>query len=164
MDRPDSTSGFAMPGSYLIDRGLRMEVKTNWNEPVDANEVGVWFTGADENTRTNVASGNVIAGATDDFHYEQWEKAEPGKFVVLAKTGPEPRRVVLVRASLDSVLKAAIKDVLLKADQDPNALAVLKDFQDTCKFDDMPAGIQTAFDQMRVMYEKVKQVSGWSPY
>jgi len=164
MDRPDSTSGFVMPASYLIDLGLRMEVKTNWNEPVDANEVGVWFTGADDNTRTNVASGNVVAGATDDFHYAQWEKAEPGKFVALAKTGSEPRRAVLVRAGLDSALKAAIKDVLLKADKDPNALAVLKDFQDTCKFDDMPAGIQAAFDQMRVMYEKVKQVSGWSPY
>ncbi|HLO18120.1 MAG TPA: phosphate/phosphite/phosphonate ABC transporter substrate-binding protein, partial [Anaerolineales bacterium] len=125
VDRPDSTSGFAMPASYLIDRGLRMEVKANWNEPVDANEVGVWFTGADDNTWRNVASGNVIAGATDDFHYAQWEKAEPGKFVVLAKTGSEPRRVVLVRAGLDSALKAAIKNVLLKADQDPNALAVL---------------------------------------
>ena len=164
VDRPDSTSGFVMPASYLIDRGLHMEVKANWNEPVDADEVGVWFTGADDNTRTNVASGNVVAGATDDFNYDEWEKEEPGKFLVLAKTGSEPRRAVLVRAGLDSALKAAIKDVLLKADQDPNALAVLKDFQDTCRFDDMPAGIQAAFDQMRVMYEKVKQVSGWSPY
>jgi len=44
MDRSYSTSGFALPAAYLLDRGLNLVIKKSWDEPVAADEVGIFFS------------------------------------------------------------------------------------------------------------------------
>ena len=161
MDRPDSTSGLVLPAAYLIDHGLHLAVKGAIDGPVAADEVGIWFTHDDQNTRTLVLNGKLSAGATDDYHFAEWEKDEPGKLVALATTETQPRQAVLLRAGMDKALKDAIKDVLLSVDKDPSAQDALKLAAATCKYDDAPDGIGAAFKRMRAIWDQLKLVPGW---
>lgn len=162
MDRPDSTSGFVLPSIYLLDHGLNLVVKAAYDEPVAEHEVGIHFTYDDTNTRTLLSAGKVSAGATDDFNYDEWEKEEPGKFVLLATTDPALRQVVLVRTSLASDLQAAIKDELLKAHLDPDGIVAMQEAARTCKFVDNPRAIEAAFAQMHEMHTRIREIPGWS--
>jgi phosphonate transport system substrate-binding protein len=161
MDRPDSTSGFALPASYLIENGLALAVKNAPAAPVPQDEVGIFFTRDDDNTYAALLSGTIAAGATDDFRFTEWQAENPGKLVLLANTPAVPRRVVLLRPGLDSALQAAITDALIQAEFDPKGKDAMEKYVDTCRFDDFPEGIASAIAQMGVLYEKVKDIPGW---
>lgn len=161
MDVPDSTSGLVMPAVYLMDHGLHLAVKESYSDRVAADEVGIYFTHGDSNTRQAVLSGNVSAGATDDYQYGTWEQGQPGMLILLAQTQPEPRQAVLVRQGLEEALRSAIKDELLGASADPQGSQALESAAKTCGFDDPPGGIAAAFELMRSMHEQLKLIPGW---
>ncbi len=161
MDRSYSTSGFALPAVYMMDRGLSLSVKESFNDPVAADEVGIYFSLDDVNTLNLVLEGKVVAGATDDYYFGKWTSEAPEKLVKLAETESMPRQAVLVRAGLGSELQNAIKEVLATAHLDPAGYAVLEGDAQTCLFDDTPDGIKAAFEQMRVMHSRIKDIPGW---
>ncbi len=162
MDRPDSTSGFVLPASDLVDHGLHLVVKGSYDQAVVPDEVGIFLTGADTNTLDLLHGGKLGAGATDDYNFAQWKKSAPELgLVVLATTGSEPRQVVLLRPSLDNALKSAIKNELLHVGEEPAAQDALKLAVGTCKFDDPPGGIAAAFGRMRAKWNQLKLVPGW---
>lgn len=162
MDRPDSTSGLVLPAAYLLDHGLELRVEHSYDAAVAANEVGIYFTGADANTLDLLHSGKLRAGATDDYNFAQWQKSAPDLGLqVLAITGSEPRQAVLLRPGLDSGLKAAIKNELLRIGEEPAAKDALQLAVGTCKFDDTPEGIAAAFARMRTKWSQLKLVPGW---
>ncbi len=161
MDRSYSTSGFALPAIYLMDHGLSLAVKEKFTDPVAANEVGIYFSLDDINTLNLVREGKVAAAATDDFYFGQWDKEAPGTLVRLAETESMPRQAVLVRAGLGSELQKTIKEVLATAHLDPEGYAILQNDAQTCMFDDTPEGIKVAFEKMRTMHERLKNIPGW---
>ncbi len=162
MDRPDSTSGLVLPAAYLLDHGLRLIVKPSYDEAVTPDQVGVYFTGADANTLDLLHSGKLSAGATDDYNFGQWQKSAPDLGLqVLAATESEPRQAVLLRPGLDSGLRAAIKNELLRIGEEPAAQDALQLAVGTCKFDDTPEGIAAAFARMRTKWNQLKLVPGW---
>ncbi len=161
MDMSYSTSGFALPAILLLDRGLHLSVKDSYDAPVAENEVGIYFSGADENTLNLVLESKVSAGATDDFYFTKWEKEAQGKLAKLAETESMPRQAVLVRAGLESDLQEAIKIELAGAHLNPTGLAILKQAADTCKFDEPPEGIEAVFAKMQAMHGRLSKIPGW---
>ncbi len=161
MDRSYSTSGFALPAVYLMDHGLRLSIKESFNDPVSPDEVGIYFSLDDVNTINLVLEGKVVAAATDDFYFGKWTSEAPGKLVKLAETESMPRQAVLVRAGLGSDLQNAIKEVLATCHQHPDCYAILGGDAQTCMFDDTPEGIKAAFEKMRVMHTRLKDIPGW---
>lgn len=161
MDRSYSTSGFALPAVYLLDRGLNLVVKDSYDEPVAANEVGIYFSLDDKNTLNLVLEGKASAGATDDYFFGKWEQEAPGTLVKLAETQSMPRQAVLVRPGLGRDLQDAIKEELANAHLTPVGRSILDQAAQTCKFDDTPNGIEAAFEQMQVMHSKIEEIPGW---
>jgi phosphonate transport system substrate-binding protein len=160
MDRSYSTSGFALPAAYLLDRGLNLTIKESWNEPVAEDEVGIYFSRDDKNTLNLVLDGKASAGATDDYYFGKWGVDSPGTLVKFAETTPVLRQVVLVRSGLERDLQEAIKVELSEAHLSPDGLSVLDQAVDTCKFDQPPDGIEAVIEQMQAIYEKVKNIPG----
>lgn len=157
MDRPDSTSGFVLPSVFLIEHGLQLIVVDKFDAPVPANKVGVYFSYDDDNTHGLMLSGKVDAGATDDFNFNKWEEETPGHLVVLGTTEATLRQAVLVRSGLGNELTSAIKDALQNA-----PLEVIDNVVATCKYDDIPEGIESAFAQMREFHQSyIEQIPGW---
>jgi phosphonate transport system substrate-binding protein len=166
MERSYSTSGFALPAAYLVDRGLKLVVKESFTDTVAVDEVGIYFSGDDKNTLFLILQGKVLIGATDDFFFDKsiedalnWQP--PVTLVNLAETGPVIRQAVLVRPNLGSDLKEAIKKELTNAHRDPEGRTALKMAANTCKFDDPPGVIEAAFEQMQAMHDKVEEIPGW---
>ncbi len=161
MDRSYSTSGFALPAIYLLNRGLNLAVKDRFVPSPAEKEVGIYFSLDDKNTLNLVLEGKVSAGVTDDYYFNKWEEEAPGKFVNLAETVSMPRQAVLVRASLEKDVQEAIKRELEMAHLNPEGLAALEKDSQTCKFDNTPEGIVSAFEQMRAMHARLKNIPGW---
>jgi phosphonate transport system substrate-binding protein len=161
MDRSYSTSGFALPAAYLLDHGLNLVVTQFLTDTVAADEVGIFFSLDDKNTRRLFLEEKVSTGATDDYYFGKWEKESPGTLVKLAETTPVLRQVVLVRSSLDNDQREALIRVLSEAHLNPEGLSVMKQAVETCKFDQPPDGIEAVIGQMQAIYEKVKDIPGW---
>jgi phosphonate transport system substrate-binding protein len=161
MDRSYSTSGFALPAIFLLDRGVNLAVKDTFNTLPAKNEAGIYFSLDDVNTVNLVLEGKVSAGVTDDYFFGKWEQEAPGRLVKLAETVSMPRQAVLVRSGLRSDLQEAIKKVLATAHLNSTGLSVIEQAAQTCKFDDTPEGIESAFELMRKMHARLKQIPGW---
>jgi phosphonate transport system substrate-binding protein len=158
MDNPYSTTGYAMPAAFLIDKGMALTIKESANDPVADDEIGIVFSYDDENTLQWVLSGLVAAGATDDVSYDLFfpEEAKE-KVMILAETEPVPRQVVVAGPEMDGDLLEAVTGLLINANEDEDAAAALEAFQ-TTEFDEFPEGIDDALNQMRDLMEVVQAI------
>ncbi len=158
MDNPYSTTGYAMPAAFLIDKGMALTIKESANDPVADDEIGIVFSYDDENTLQWVLSGLVAAGATDDVSYDLFfpEEAKE-KVVILAETEPVPRQVVVASPEMDGDLLEAVTALLIDANEDEDAAEALEAFQ-TTEFDEFPEGIDDALNQMRDLMEVVLEI------
>jgi len=161
MDRSYSTSGFALPAAFLLDRGLNLVVTQSLTDTVAADEVGIFFSLDDKNTRRLVLEEKVSAGATDDYNLSKWEEESPGALVGLAETATVLRQVVLVRSSLESDVREAIKKELSEAHLNPDGDSVVTLAENSCVFDEPPDGIEALIGQMQEIYDKIKDIPGW---
>lgn len=159
MDAPYSTSGYMMPAAHLLEAGLTLSAKGNYTDPVNKNEVGFVFGYDDENVLQWVLSGRAEAGAVDNYRYDVAFPSEvtSNELVVLARTDGVPRQVMVVRPGFDPALLETLKAVLINMDEDESAQAALKKFQ-TSQFDDFPEGITAAMQEIRRMFEMVREI------
>jgi ABC-type phosphate/phosphonate transport system substrate-binding protein len=135
-----STSAYFLPKIILLHKGFKLKPMDYPGAPVAPGETGYLFTGDDENTLAWVLKGKVDAGATDDQTYFNEAGREFSNFHVVYKSFPIPRHLVSHRGNLGSRLVAKIKDVLKKMDQSETGKKALHDFENTAKFDEIPAG------------------------
>jgi len=111
------------------------------------------FSLDDENTVVQVLRGKVSAGATDDQTYERETQRYPNGFKVIYTTAFFPRHLVSCRADLSPRLASKIKQILLGMNQLPEGRNVLKQFEETTKFDEVPAESITQLKQTRKFVE-----------
>ncbi len=158
MDNPFSTSGYLLPAVHLMEQGLTLVGKEAYDDAVGDDEVGIVFSYDDENTLQWVLSGQVSAGATDDYHYNvAFPEEASEQLVSLAETESVPRQVAVARPGMDPDLLEAIKQILINADENEEGQAALEPFQ-TTRFDEFPESIEAAQDRMREMMEMVQDI------
>ena len=131
---PFSTTSYFLPKTMLLQKGLKLALKTDTSESVAPGEVGYVFSVADENIILWVLRKKVIAGAIDDLAYEK-EAKNLNSLKVIEKSNPVPRHIVSYRADLPPKLVARIKEILTSMDQSEGGKKALKDFESTTKFD-----------------------------
>ncbi len=85
-----------------------------------------------------VLRGKVVAGAMDYQSYEKEARADLSNLKIIGKTFSLPRQIVSYRADLPAKLVAKIKEILTKMDQSVEGRNILKDFEKTTKFDELP--------------------------
>ncbi|HXF75150.1 MAG TPA: phosphate/phosphite/phosphonate ABC transporter substrate-binding protein [Methylomirabilota bacterium] len=137
-EEPYSSTGYFFPKLELLKRHLRLTAKMQSSDPVGADEVGYVFSRGDTNTVFWVLSGAVAAGAIDGDKYLRFAKSLDS-FRVLNETGPFPRQLVSYRRDLPAKLVGKIRQILLAMPQTDEGAKVLKDFENTVKFDEIPA-------------------------
>ncbi|MFQ5598013.1 MAG: phosphate/phosphite/phosphonate ABC transporter substrate-binding protein [Nitrospiria bacterium] len=135
---PFSTSGYFLPKMVLIQKGFKLVLKRDASEPVAPDEVGYVFSRDDENTVVWVLRGKVSAGALDHRNYLKDAKGSLSQLKRLHETFSIPRHIVSYRADLPPRLVARIKDILLGMERSEEGRRVLKAFEKTTKFDEIP--------------------------
>lgn len=136
-EEPFSSSGYFLPKVELTKMKFRLTPKASASDAVRPDEVGYVFTQGDTNTIFLVLNGVVAAGAVDDQRYLAFAK-NLGRFKMLHQTALFPRQLVSCRADLPAKLAARIQEILLTMDRSAEGAKVLREFEATAKFDEIP--------------------------
>ena len=133
-----SSTGYFFPKLALVQAGLKLAAKREASDPVAATQVGYVFSNDDENTMVWVLRGQVSAGATDDWTFEEKAGSRINELEILYESAPIPRHIVSYRNGLAENLIAKIKATLLSMDRSAAGKRALVKFQQTSKFDLIP--------------------------
>jgi phosphonate transport system substrate-binding protein len=138
-----STSGYLLPLASLVNAKLKLTKKPELTATVARDEVGYVFTtksgGDASNTLEWVLNKKVVAGAADQLFFSKIPEATRAKLAVLAETENVARQVVVARPDMDPAMLQTIKSLLMDMDKSPEGRTVLETFQQTTKFDALPA-------------------------
>jgi phosphonate transport system substrate-binding protein len=138
-ENPGSTSSFYIPVATLMKAGLDLSELSSPKENTPANKVGYTFAHHELTITTWVHRHLVDAGA---YHNQNWESpttnpdAMKKDLKIFYQSKPFPRMVEVVRKDLDPKIKSRLKEILLKAHEDPAAQAALKAYNKTVRFDE----------------------------
>jgi phosphonate transport system substrate-binding protein len=133
-----SSTGYFFPKLALVQAGLKLAAKREASDPVAAAQVGYVFSNDDENTMVWVLRGQVSAGATDDWTFEEKAGSRINELEILYESAPIPRHIVSYRNGLAESLIAKIKETLLSMHRSAAGKRALMKFQQTSKFDLIP--------------------------
>ena len=151
-ENPGSTSSFYIPVATLMKAGLDLSELSSPREKALPNKVGYTFAGDELSITTWVHRNLVDAGA---YHNQNWEALETNpdamknNLKIFYQSKPFPRMVEVVRKNLDPKIKARLKEVLLKAHEDPAAQEALKAYNKTGRFDEFRGEALAELDEAR---------------
>ncbi|MCX9011432.1 MAG: phosphate/phosphite/phosphonate ABC transporter substrate-binding protein [Candidatus Methanoperedens sp.] len=128
---PGSTSGYLLPKAYLIQNGL------NVSQSAGKSNIRYTFTGEDENTPLWVVEGTADIGAISDLNFKNLPGSIKVNLKMIDRTIDVPRFVVSHRSGMEPAMVEQIRQILLNMDQDPQGIKIMKDFQNTAKYDDI---------------------------
>jgi phosphonate transport system substrate-binding protein len=115
-----------------------LALKRQETDPVKFDEVGYVFTQTDSKTILLVLNKIVAAGATDDEKYHTSAK-NLDSFKIIQETESFPRHLVSHRPDLPAKLVTVVKEILLHMHQTDEGKQVLQDFENTTRFEEIPA-------------------------
>ena len=141
---PASTSGYFLPKAALLAAGLKPKEHIDKTAKVSGDEVGFTFSLNKNNTLLWVASGLVAAGAVGTHELEEFEAKNPHILRVIHETQSVPRNVVSLRKGLEETLGKRIREVLLAMETSEQGQTVLKRYEKTVRFDEIPGGVVEA--------------------
>lgn len=145
LEDPDSTSGFIVPVHMLLKAGLQIKKLRAPGAPHTGDEIGYFLTYNDKNTLFSVASGRADAGATNQEDYLNLLEARPNEFRILAISEKFPRSVLLHRPGLSEELLNKLRQTLTAMNKAEDGREVLKNFQNSARFDEFAAGPKRTF-------------------
>lgn len=155
-----STSSYLMPKAALASSGLRL---VNYEDPaasVPADEVGYVFSNDAENTMIWVLKGKVTAGSVNEDYYRALAGSRIDELKVLHRTDSVPRNVVCVRTTLDPSVIGSLIAVLIDMDEGEKGREVLREFEETTRFDRFPDGPDSALEAIVALLPFVEEDLG----
>ncbi len=138
---PASTSGYYLPKAALLAQGLKPKEQIDKTAKVHGDEVGYTFSLSKNNTLLWAARGLVAAGAVGTHELEEFEAKNPHILRVIHETQSVPRNVVSFRKGLEENLGKRIREVLLAMETSEKGQSVLKNYEKTVRFDEIPGGV-----------------------
>ncbi len=137
-EHPESTSGFVLPAGYLVQQGFTLREVTSPDSPVDADEIGYYFSDDEENTVALLLAGNVAGGGFSNLDYDELPEELANKIASFGRTISVPRQLVSVRPGLDPLLVSKVTELLTGLDQTEEGRLILANLKNTKKFDLLP--------------------------
>lgn len=140
-----STSAFYLPLITLLDARLPLTELAAPDDQPGTDEVGFLLVRSELNIATWVHKGLADAGALSNLDWDNPRRMPPGfrkDFRVIAESDSVPRAIELVRKDLPAPLAAALRDILLDIDDQPEAADALRGYFATSRFDVIDAETQ----------------------
>jgi phosphonate transport system substrate-binding protein len=137
---PGSTSGYFLPKLFLLKKGFSVMEKPGLDAKVSANEIGYIFAHSDKNMVNLVLKNKVAAGAFSNDDYAGLEDKSKTSISILGESESMPRHLVSVRKDLPQPVVKQLKEILLNMHQDEEGQKILRQTDNTTKFDSLPGG------------------------
>lgn len=139
---PSSTTAFFVPSAILKQSGLALAELPSPREAAPADKVGYVLGKEEINMVTWVHRKMVEAGVFSNLDWDDIPEATKADLKIIHESKLFPRGVEFVRKDMDPKVKAKLKEVLLKAGDDPAAADALKAYGKTKKFDEIAGPVQ----------------------
>ena len=160
-DEPHSTSAHILPRMLLAEKKLKLlqVISPGGTKP---NMVGFVHNHDGESLHLLV-TGRVDAAATSYRELKGLRPEIQDGLRVIASTRSVPRLLISVRKDLDPKIVAALREISINMDKDPEGQAALKGQQSTTKIDEVPPGsLEQLKDIERFVFSSLgKQVDSW---
>ena len=154
---PGSTSGYFLPKLFLFKKGFSLSEQASVESKVSAREIGYIFAGTSNDVVDLVLQQKVPAGAFSTDDYAGLETAKKPLISILAETDSVPRYLVSVRKDLPEAVVKRLQSILLVMHQDKEGLQILKQTDNTTKFDSLPGGEQVVRRKLVELYRPRSQ-------
>ncbi|ELR63551.1 Phosphate-binding protein [Photobacterium marinum] len=138
-ERPHSASGYLLPKLDLMQLNYDLDEIKRINQHSSQEQISYIFSNDDENTFFWVQKGLVNAGAMSTAKFNEMNRDNSQNMRALHISFNIPRHVVVYRSDLDPELVDKIRLVLLEFDKSDLGKKVLKQFEKTTKFDEIPS-------------------------
>lgn len=138
-----STSGYFLPKLFLLKKGFSVTEKASPAAKVGPGEIGYIFAGTYKKIVTVVLQKKVAAGAISNDDAANLDEMTRSSLSILGESESLPRHLVSVRKDLPEPIVNRLKDIFLTMDQDEEGQKILRQTDNTTKFDSLPGGPET---------------------
>jgi phosphonate transport system substrate-binding protein len=148
-EAPESTSGYLLPKAYLVQKGFKLVAepiagestknRSNDNNNNNNNNIIRYvFAREDQNIPLWVVEGKADIGVISnvDFEQEVYESVK-SQLKIIDRTIDVPRHVVSHRSEMEPALVQKIKDLLLNMDKDPEGIEILRNFDNSTRYEEI---------------------------
>ena len=163
---PESTSGYLLPKAYLVQKGFKLtgqslesylahgepiitskgpninSSKIDWSIKDESNDgnntIRYIFAREDHNIPLWVVEGKADIGVLSnvDLEIETYESIK-SQLKIVDRTIDVPRHLVSYRSELEPDLVYKIKNILLNMDKDPEGIKILRNFDNSTKYEEI---------------------------
>lgn len=154
---PGSTSGYFLPKLFLLKKGFSMSQQASPESKISAGEIGYIFANTSNEVVRLVLQKKVTAGAFSTDDYAALEDKDKPFISILAETESVPRHLVSVRKDLPETVVNRLKSILLAMDQDKEGQQILKQTDNTTRFDSLPGGEEMVRRKLVELYRPRSQ-------
>ena len=116
--------------------------KTSLGATVAAGEIGYIFAYIDKNIVNLVLKGKAAAGAISSDDYATLDDKSKALISTLGESESLPRHLVSVRKDLPEPVVKRLQEILLNMHQDEEGQKILRQTDNTTKFDSLPGGAE----------------------
>ncbi len=149
---PGSTSGYFLPKLLLFEKRFHLAEKPSLSGKVSGGEIGYVFAGSEKQVVNLVLDEKVAAGAISNDDYASLDEASKARLTILAESGSVPRHLVSVRSKLPEAVIKRLREILLAMDHDDEGQRILRQTDDTTKFDILPGGEEAFRRKLNDLY------------
>ena len=135
-----STSGYFLPKLLLFEKGFPVAEKRGLDAKVSAHEIGYVFAVTEKNIVQLVLEEKVAAGAISNDDYMSLDETSKASLLILVESESLPRHLLSVRRNLSEAVVKRLKEILLSMHQDDEGQKILRQTDNTTKFDMLPGG------------------------
>ena len=135
-----STSGYFLPKLWLFQKRFLVLEKPGLEAKVPPTEIGYIFATSVKNIVNLVVQQKVAAGAISNDDYANLDDKRKPLVSILSETESLPRHLVSVRRDLPEPVVKRLKDILLSMHEDGEGQKILRQTDNTTKFDLLPGG------------------------
>ena len=139
-ESPESTSGHFLPRHFLTRKGFKFIDKSRFDPYASPTDIGYLFAGSQEKVVDWVLTKKAAAGAFSDDDYARLDEKKRSDIIILAETERLPRHLVSVRKDFSLALADRLAKILLSMHENDQGRKILKNTDDTTKFDLLPEG------------------------
>ena len=154
-EEPYSTTGYFFTKAVLIKMGFKLVKKHDPAESVAADEIGYVFSYNDTTSLVWVIRNKVVGASMGNEKLAKIAGADWGDIKVILETDKVPRQVVSYRPDIEPKLLARIEQVLIDMDKRDDGKHVLKEFENTVKFDHFPLDLDTTFKPISELADNI---------
>jgi len=137
---PGSTSGYFLAKSFLLKKGFKFADKSRFDPHGSPTEVGYVFASSQEKLVDMVLAKQAAAGAFSDDDYARLDEKKKSAITILAQSERVPRHFLSVRKDFTPTLVDRLEKILLSMHENEQGRRILKNTDDTTKFDLLPEG------------------------